>query len=369
MKDRNDLAEFIAALPKAELHVHLEGSIPAADAARLAQKIGVELPGLVFDPAIEGLYRYQVRDFSEFIRLYIALSSCLTDADQVLAMIDGVAASLAAQNVRWVELTVTPLTHVRRGFDENALLEALGEGRSRALAKYGLGIGWVFDVVRAFPDQGEETLDLALRGRDLDIGVVALGVGGPEGVNYPGAPLAATFARAYANELPAVPHAGEQMGAASVWEAVRLFKAERIGHGFRSIEDPALLDHLRENDICLEICPTSNLALVGVHSLAEHPLPKLLAAGVPVVIASDDPPLVGTTLSAELQKCARAYSWSLHEVARRARASFEYALMPTAQRVAQLLEFDECVAKLLPDAVSPAVTSNAAIGSERAKLH
>jgi aminodeoxyfutalosine deaminase len=330
MTSKTDLEAFVRALPKAELHVHLEGSMRPALARRLAARRGVELPSA---------YRASMSsetpvfaDFDEFIALYVALSSCLQQAEDVVATVDDLARRLDEQGVRYAEVTFTPLTHIRRGVPPEVLVEGLVEGR-RAARERDVEVRYVFDVVRCFPDQAVPTLDFAraMRARD-EASVIGLGIGGPEGARWPTAPLMPVFREARADRFHSVPHAGEQWGPQSIRDALDLAFAERIGHGVRCLEDPALVRELCERGIALEVCPTSNVRLGVCASLAEHPLPRLLEAGLPVSLNSDDPPLFGTDLVTEFLRCAEAFDWSPSTVRALARASLEHAFMPPALR-------------------------------------
>ncbi len=322
------VAALIRALPKAELHVHLEGSLLPELALRLAERRGVQLPGA--ERGLEGLREaYRYRHFGDFLRVYVAISSTLQQAEDFSDAVAGVAEQLAAQNVRWAEITFTPMTHVARGVDAQAMLAGLAEGRSRART-LGVEIAWVFDIVRSLPHQAEATLALALQARDQ--GLIGLGVGGPEGPRWPTEPLAPVFARAKAEGLRSVPHAGEQDGPASVRTTLALLDPDRIGHGVRSIEDRELLAELRDRGIALEVCPSSNVALQVVPSLAAHPLPELLAAGIELSLGSDDPPLFGTTLVDEYLRCAEVFGWTIDDVVALASAAVEQSFMPVERR-------------------------------------
>ena len=324
-----DLDRLIAALPKAELHVHLEGSVLPELALKLASRRGVELPG---GPTVEGLRAaYRFTSFRDFLNVYVAISSCLQQAEDFADAVLGVGRELARQRVRYVEMTFTPMTHVSRGVDADAMLAGLAEGRRRAKAELGVEFAWVFDVVRSLPEQGQGTLELALRGRDD--GVVALGVGGPEGPKFPVDPLAPVFAAAKAEGLRSVPHAGEQDGAASVWANLNLLDADRIGHGVHCLEDPALVEELRERQVPLEVCPTSNVVLGFAPDHASHPLPRLQAEGLAVSLASDDPPLFGTTLEQEYRRCVAAFGWSADEVVVMAGRAVEHSFLPASAKV------------------------------------
>ena len=335
------LDALIDALPKAELHVHLEGSIPPELALVLAERRGVILPGA--ERGVAGLREaYRFSSFRDFLRLYVAISRTLDQREDFADAVYGVAEVLAAQRVRYAEVTFTPMTHIARGVAREAMLGGLHEGRARARRELGVELAWVFDVVRSLPDQAEPTLELALAAREQ--GVIGLGVGGPEGPELSVAPLAPSFARAKAQGLISVPHAGEQYGPPSLRETLDLLDPDRIGHGVRCLEDPALTAEIVARGIKLEVCPTSNVVLGVVPSLAEHPLPKLQAAGVALSLASDDPPLFGTSLVDEYRRCAAAFGWGPGEVLAMARAAVEHSAMPSEAKRALLAEQDAVAA-------------------------
>lgn len=332
------IEDLIRRLPKAELHVHLEGSIAPPLAARLAARHGVPLPGGLLYEARERYPR-----FLDFAELYLAISACLQDAEDFTRAVEGVTDELLAQNVRYVEMTVTPWTHVVRGVDPQAILVGLLEGRASALER-GLVIRWVFDIVRSFPDQADPTLDFALDVRRADPnGVVGLGLGGPEGPEYPFDPFEPVFERARAEGLYALPHAGEQDGAGSVRASVERLGAARIGHGFRCLEDRHVVELLLERDVPLEVCPSSNLALGLVANLESHPLPRLLDAGLSVSLGSDDPPLFATDLVREYTLCADAFGWDVAMVRRVAAAAVHHSFMDGAARTMFLAAQDAVV--------------------------
>ncbi|HLT34930.1 MAG TPA: adenosine deaminase [Enhygromyxa sp.] len=325
------LDALIRELPKVELHVHLEGSIVPELALRLAARRNVRLPGA--EQGVEGLRRaYRFHSFRDFLDVYLALSSTLQQAEDFADAVFGVAEQLAAQRVRRAEMTFTPMTHVARGVDADAMLDGLAHGRARARDQLGVELAWVFDVVRSLPDQADATLELALRGQPH--GVVAVGVGGPEGPPHSVAPLASMFARARSAGLKSVPHAGEQHGAPSLRETLDLLAPARIGHGVRCLEDREITAEIVDRGIALEVCPSSNVALGVVASLAEHPLPRLLDAGISVSLASDDPPLFGTTLVDEYRRCALAFGWDAAQLLALAGAAVEQSFMPDDRKQA-----------------------------------
>lgn len=334
-----DLAAFVRALPKAELHLHLEGSVTPALARRLARRRGVTLPGAVDldDEAADVRRAFPFTDFSGFLRLYLAIASCLREAEDFGEIVEALGAGLHAQGVGYAEVTFTPALHRARGVPDAVMIAGLVAGRRAVLERHDVLVRWVFDVVRIFPEQAEPTLAFARAMEAADPGAtVGLGLAGPEDRPHAIEPLVPTFARAKAEGLHVLPHAGELGGAARIWEVVRELGAERIGHGVRCLEDPALVEHLRDHGIALEVCPTSNVRLGVARSLAEHPLPRLLAAGLKVSLGSDDPPLFDTDLVAEYVGAAQAFGWGPERLVSLARASIEQAFMPEERRARML---------------------------------
>ncbi len=340
---RARLPALLRAAPKAELHVHLEGSISPELALRLAARHGRSLPGMAEGAA--GLRQhYRFASFTEFVRMYLAISACLVEAEDFADIAVALARELAAQGVVYAEATFTPMTHVVRGVDPAVMLAGLAEGRERARSEYGVELAWVFDIVRSFADQAEPTLELALRGRSQ--GVIGLGFAGPEADAWPTAPFAPTFQRAKAQGLRSLPHAGEMAGPQSIWDALQLLGADRIGHGVRAVDDPALLAHLVASQVPLEVCPTSNLSIGLYPDLAAHPLPQLLRAGVAVSLASDDPPMFATSLVEEYRRCAAAYGWDAAQVRALAAAAVQHSFLPEDRKAALLREQDEVAAQV-----------------------
>lgn len=334
-----DLAAFVRALPKAELHLHLEGSVTPGLARRLARRRGVMLPGVpdLEDEAADVRQAFPFTDFSGFLRLYLAIASCLREAEDFAELVEALGAGLHAQGVGYAEVTFTPALHRSRGVPDAVMIAGLVAGRRAILERHDVLVRWVFDVVRIFPEQAEPTLAFARAMERADPGAtVGLGLAGPEDRPHAIAPLVPTFARAKAEGLHVLPHAGELAGAERIWEVVRGIGAERIGHGVRCLEDPALVEHLREHGIALEVCPTSNVRLGVARSLAEHPLPRLLDAGLKVSLGSDDPPLFDTDLVAEYVGAAQAFGWGPERLVSLARASIEQAFMPEDRRARML---------------------------------
>jgi aminodeoxyfutalosine deaminase len=304
------VARFVDEVPKVELHVHLVGSAALATVRTLAERspeVGVPT-GL---DELRAFYEFQ--DFAHFLRVYSAVNSLVQTGDDVVTLVGGLADDLLTQRVRYAEVTVTPWAHVVAGLDYPDLVEGLEEGRRRAAAR-GLELAWCFDIpAHLEPDNGAQTAAWATD--QPPDGMVSFGLGGAEtGVDR--RDFADAFARARAAGLRSVPHAGEGLGGAeSVWGAVQALGADRIGHGIRSVDDPALLAHLAGHGIPLEVCPISNVRTRVVADLAQHPLPDLLAAGVVVSINTDDPPMFGTDLGHEYRSIASTFGLGIDDLA------------------------------------------------------
>ena len=291
------VADFIASLPKVELHLHLEGSLRPVTMLRLAERNGVDLGT---DAASDLEERYRFASFDDFLRLFLTGLDVIQTGEDFADMTAALATELAEQNVRYAEVTTTPYNHFRRGIAVSDYVDGLNEGRRRARIEHGVELGWVCDIPRELeaPTLGF-TADL-ITGRGAPAGAVALGLGGPE-PGFPPELFAESFQRAKAAGLGSVPHAGETAGPESVWGAITALGADRIGHGVRSVDDPRLMKQLAAGDVALEVSMSSNVGLGVVADIASHPLPALLAAGVAVCLNTDDPAYFDTDLTKELE--------------------------------------------------------------------
>jgi aminodeoxyfutalosine deaminase len=284
---------------KAELHLHLQGAIQPATLLELAGRHGIALPAE--DPESLRAW-FEFRDFSHFVEIYAVLRSCLVEAADYELVTYQLGAELARQGITYAEVTVTPGPEVYKGLREK-FFEGLSFGRTRARRELGVQLNWIFDIprrtVRLHPDLplADFITDVAINGKDD--GVVGLGLAGTE-AGHPPEAFEAWFDRARKAGLHSDPHAGETAGPDSIWGALRALGAERIGHGVRAIEDPALLEYLAERRVPLEVCPTSNIRLGVYPSYAEHPLRRLIDAGAMVTIGTDTPAVFGITLTEEL---------------------------------------------------------------------
>ncbi|GAA2674893.1 MULTISPECIES: adenosine deaminase [Actinosynnema] len=319
------MRSFIAALPKVELHVHLVGSASPATVLSLARR---HPDGPVPTEEAELLRFYEFTDFGHFIDVYGKVNDLVTTGADVTDLVLGLAREQAARNVRYTEVTVTASSHLRAGIPAAELTAALEEGRERARSEHGVELAWVFDVPGLWDrDFGLTSARYAVEHRPE--GSVGFGIGGFE-ADSPRASFREAFAMARDAGLRSVPHAGETTGPDEVWAALRELGAERIGHGTSAARDPELLRHLAERGIALEVCPTSNLRTGAVRSLDEHPLPALLAAGVPVALATDDPGMFHTDLNREYLLCHERFGLGRAELADLAASAVAASFAPDA---------------------------------------
>lgn len=328
------MSQEIAALPKVELHLHLEGSLRPATMFALAERHAIDL-GATSPEELTAQYRFE--SFDDFLRLFIQGLAVLVDGEDFTTATVALAEELAAQNVRYAEVTTTPFNHYRRGIPMSDYVSGLNEGRRRARQDHGVEMAWTCDIPRELEDpELGFTVDL-ITGANGPEGVVALGLGGPE-VGFPAEWFAGSFAKAKAAGLGSVPHAGETVGAESVWGAIRSLQADRIGHGVRSIEDPELITYLAGNALALEVSMTSNVLLRVAPSLEEHPIGSLIDAGVPVTINTDDPAYFSTDLTRELQLAHDVHGLSLEQLREAQRIAINASFAPDAVKRAVLAE-------------------------------
>ncbi|MFJ8690060.1 adenosine deaminase [Micromonospora wenchangensis] len=331
-----DLSAFIAELPKVELHVHHVGSASPRIVAELAARHEGRSPVPADPDALADYFAF--RDFAHFIEVYLSVVDLIRDPDDVWLLTHEVARELARQQVRYAELTVTPYSHVRRGIPAPAFCEAIEDARRRAEADFGIALRWCFDIPgEAGLPAAEETLRISLDERPD--GLVAFGLGGPE-IGVPRPQFKPYFDRARAAGLRSVPHAGETTGPQTVWDALRELGAERIGHGISAAQDPELLAYLAERRIPLEVCPTSNVRTRAVARIEEHPLRRLVDAGVRVTINSDDPPMFGTTLNDEYAVAARLLDAGPDGLAALAREAVSASFLDPAGQARIIAEID-----------------------------
>lgn len=295
----------LAAMPKVELHVHLEGSIRPETLMALSAKNGVDLPPKTLDEFREW---FRFVDFPHFAEVYQAMSKCIRTPEDLETITRDFLAGQAAQNILHSEATFTALTHYRNAgipFDEQ--IDAIDRAREWAKKRHGVSLLLIVDIPREFatPQEAMMTAGWVADAHGKG-GVAALGLGGYEN-GFPPEMFADAFALAAEAGVPAVVHAGETGGPESVRGAVESLGAIRVGHGVRAMEDPDVVDMLRERGTILEVCPSSNVCLKVYETMAAHPLPKMLEAGLAVTLNTDDPPFFNTTLTEEYVRVAETF--------------------------------------------------------------
>jgi aminodeoxyfutalosine deaminase len=334
--------DFLTALPKVELHVHLEGSMQPATLLSLADK-----------HRISDLQRslaeirswYEFRDFGHFLEVYRSAVRVLCDEDDFALLAAETIRALARQNVRHAEVNFSLCDHLERGIPAEVVFAGLERGRAQGEAEHDITIRWVPDFPGDFGlASGEATLDAVLAHGPAS--VLGFSIGGLEVDRDPFADL---FGRARAAGLRSLPHAGETEGPERVWSAIHALGADRIGHGIGSMSDPALVDYLREQQLPLDVSPTSNLRTRSVSSLQQHPLPRMLEAGLLVTLNSDDPPMFGTDLIGEYRTAA-AMGLDPAALVQLARNGVRASFAEPARKTALLAEID---ATPTPNAAAP----------------
>ncbi|MDO9496161.1 MAG: adenosine deaminase [Nocardioides sp.] len=329
-------SDFIARLPKAELHVHHVGSASPRIVSELAERHPGTVPS---DPdALTAFYEF--RDFAHFIEVYLAVVDLIRTPEDLRYLTYEVAREMSVgQALRYAELTCTPYTSVAAGIPIEAYTEAIEDARVAAERDFGLVLRWIYDIPgESGLPAADDTLRYALDHRPDAL--VGFGLGGPE-IGVPRPQFEPHFTAARAAGLRSVPHAGETTGPETVWHALRLLGAERIGHGTSAAADPDLLAYLADHRIPLEVCPSSNIATRAVATLAEHPLRTFVEAGIPVSINSDDPPMFGTTLNREYEIAADLLDLDERGIADLARAAVDASFAPDDVRASLLAEIED----------------------------
>jgi aminodeoxyfutalosine deaminase len=353
----NELTSFIHQLPMAELHVHLEGAVSPHTVLELAKRHRM-LDTLPAQNVKELQAWFQFTNFDHFVNIYVSIQNLLRTPEDFALVTYNLGEDMSQQNILYREATLTPHTHIDyqdKGLKIEDILEGLEKGRQKAKADFGVEIRWVFDLYRNLsflmnpdhsynPEPAEKTLEYAIAG--LDKGVVGFGIGGNE-VGAPAEFFHQIFLKAKQFGLLSVPHAGETMGPESIWSSVLDLQADRIGHGVRAIEDPSLMEYLKEHLITLEVSPTSNLRLHLFPDLEAHPFKKLDDYGIPITINSDDPALFNTTLCQEYALVAAAYDYPTAEIVRLARNAFLAAGAEPEVKLELLKKFDHASEALL----------------------
>jgi adenosine deaminase/aminodeoxyfutalosine deaminase len=336
-------SDFIRSLPKAELHLHLEGTVDPETLAELSRRHPTPLTtandrytniadsGRVFTEE-EACELYQYKDFTGFLLAFKAVTERLRTAEDYELVTYRMMKKLHEQNVRHAEVYVSVGAIHWRGGEFAPLFAGLEQGRKRGEHDFGMSLYWIFDAVRHFgPRRAELVLDEALALRKISNSIAGIGLGGDERRAAPEL-FRDVYARAASEGLRTTVHAGETVGPESIWSAVRELKPDRIGHGLRAVEDPALVAYLAEKQIPVEVCISSNVKTGCCRSAEQHSARELFDAGVLITLNTDDPDMFHTTLEREYRIAQNALGFDDDELRMLASNSFQASFLPEPRK-------------------------------------
>jgi len=328
------MEEFIRGLPKAELHVHIEGTLEPELAFELAAKHAVRLP---YATVTELRLAYQFSDLQSFLDIYYAGAGVLRDEDDFYRLTEGYLARAHSQGVVHVEIFFDPQTHTARGVALNTVLAGMRRGLLAAERAWGLTFRLIPCFLRHLSAaDAMSTLEEVLQHRSV---ISAVGLDSSE-VGHPPNKFREVFARARQAGLPGVAHAGEEGPPSYIREALDVLEVLRIDHGVRCEEDEQLMERLARERIPLTMCPLSNVRLKVVESIERHNLKRLLERGLCVTVNSDDPAYFGAYVAENLAAAQEAAGLTVAEIARLVRNSFEIAWISAADRERYLSDLD-----------------------------
>ena len=285
--------------PKIELHVHLEGTVRASTLLQIARRNGVSLPA----DTVEGLAGlYEFTDFAHFLQVWALTTGALRTKQDFQQVVLDYAAEAARHGAVYLEGIFSPSEPVARGASYEEVFDGYCDGAAEAWERHGVRVRLTPEVTRGFTvEEAELTARHAVA--NAGRGVVGLGLGGSE-AQFPPESYRRAFAIAREGGLGSVPHAGEAVGVVSIRAALDVLGADRLRHGIRAVDDPGLMREIANRGVVLDVCPISNLRTRVVPSLAEHPLPVLVAAGIACSVSTDDPAMFDTDLSADYAAAA-----------------------------------------------------------------
>ena len=322
---------FIQSLPKAELHLHLEGSIDPATLLELRQLHGKA--GTLAE--VEELYQYQ--DFAGFLNSFKNIAANLETPSDYELITHRLMQRLKEENILHAEVYVSVGVNLWRKQDFDAIFEGMERGRARGERDFGVSLLWIFDAVRQFGAvEAQRVAEIAVRLKSGS--VVGFGIGGDEQKAGPEL-FRDVYAFAADHGMRLTAHAGESAGPDSIWGALNL-RAERIGHGLTATRDPELIEELSTRQVPIEICLTSNLRTGCCKSLAEHPVRDYFDQGVMITLNTDDPAIFGTSLNREYQIAQDNFAFTDEHLRELARNSFEASFLPAEKKLEFLNLFD-----------------------------
>lgn len=341
-----ELREFIKGMPKAENHLHFDGSTYPASVIELSKRNNVKLP---FSTIAEAEESYKFNNLGDFIKTVNMVCSVIVTAEDFKYLTLEIARDAHEQNICYRDVMLSCAYHEKRGIPFAVMMKGFIAGREEAMGKYGVYLAAIPEIDRTIsPDESLEFIDRMIEFKDA-AKIVAIGLDGPES-GFPAHVHAAAFARAKELGLKLTAHAGEDYGPVSISDALDYLKVDRIDHGIRAIEDSVLVKRLAEEKILLTICPLSNVGLKVYPDLQSHSFKRLLDAGVPVTVNSDDPPFFQGNLIDNYVAVVEAFDLSIDELYEIAKNSFVYSYAPASlieNKVAELEAYFKRYAHML----------------------
>jgi adenosine deaminase/aminodeoxyfutalosine deaminase len=338
---------FIQSLPKAELHLHLEGSVDPATLAELSRRYNTPLltennrydvagsGDVLTEDDVRRLYSY--RDFNGFLMAFKSVTERLRSPEDYELVTYRLMQKLRQQNVVHAEVYVSVGVIRWRGQPVEPIFEGMERGRERGQRDFGVSLLWIFDAVRHFgPQAASEVFDLAARLRERN--VVAIGIGGDE-ARGPAEGFRDLYKKAADNGLRLTAHAGETTGPESVWGALNI-GAVRIGHGLSAESDPELMEVMAQKQVPVETCITSNLRTGACKELQEHPVRKFFDEGLMITLSTDDPAMFQTSLNKEFEIAQQEFSFSEDHLRELARNSIEASFLPVEKKLRFMQQID-----------------------------
>jgi adenosine deaminase len=319
-------------LPFAELHLHLEGTLEPELVFELAERNRVALPWRDEDDLRR---RFTYTCLQDFLDLYYANMAVLRTEADFAELTDAYLARAARAGVVRAEVFCDLQAHTARGVPAAVVLAGVSDALARSESDHGVSSGLILSFLRHLSPADAERAYAAAVGTGVDL--IGVGLCSSE-VGFPAAPFADLYARARADGLHTVAHAGEEGGPDYVWEVLRELRVERVDHGLNSMADPALVKHLVEHRVPLTLCPLSNVRLRAVPSLAEHPLPRMLDAGLVVCLNSDDPAYFGGYLDQVVASVQAQWGFTAEQLTTLSRNSIEASFLPEAEKRRLLAE-------------------------------
>lgn len=332
------MEDFIHGIPKAELHIHIEGALEPELMFELAAKNGVRLP---FETVDDIRRAYNFSNLQSFLDIYYQGAQVLVDEDDFFRLTWAYLKKAAGQNVRHAEIFFDPQTHTARGIKFETVVRGIHRALTDAQKKLGFSSRLIMCFLRHLSAaDAMKTLKEALPFKDW---IVAVGLDSSE-LDFPPENFSEVFDLARQNGFKCVAHAGEEGPADYIWQAIKLLKVNRIDHGIRCVEDPDLVEYLVKNQVPLTVCPLSNIKLRVFDRLNHHNLKQLLELGLRVTVNSDDPAYFGGYIADNFQALHKALGLDSQDVYTLSRNAFMASFLDPADRRRYLAELDEFVA-------------------------